>query len=208
MIGCACSRAQSGATATSAQASAANPAAGNAESSAENVVAAGAASVIAIHGRIASVDQEEKLVTLQAAGGKQLTLHILIPFKLAAVKPGEPFLAKFYEIASVQKLAPGQAPTAQSLTAGIVGAAPDQTSVAALGSQYQFEVTIDAIDKNNKTLSIKGSDGVVEVVDVANPESLEQVQVGEQVVVTLIDVVAVALDKEGSSANAAPQFEP
>jgi F0F1-type ATP synthase beta subunit len=69
-------------------------------------------------------------------------------------------------------------------------------------------VTIDAIDENNKTISIKGSDGVVEIVAVANPDSLKQVQVGEQIVVTLIDVVAIAVDKEGVSANATPPVEP
>ena len=48
-------------------------------------------------------------------------------------------------------------------------------------------------------ISIKGLDGAVEVVVVANPESLDQVHIGEQIVVTLIDVVAIALDKEGDS---------
>ena len=61
-------------------------------------------------------------------------------------------------------------------------------------------MTIEAIDKNGKTISIKGLDGAVEVVVVANPQSLDQVHVGEDVVVTLIDVVAIALDKESGSA--------
>ena len=153
-----------------------------------------------VQGHIVSVDQKNKLVVLQAAGGKQVILHVFNQYSLAAAKPGEPFIARFYEIASVQKLVPGQSPSAQSLTAGIVNAAPDQTPGAPFGSQYQFAVTIDAIDKNGKTISIKGLDGAVEVVVVANPESLDQVHVGEQVVVTLIDVVAIALDMEGDSA--------
>lgn len=37
---------------------------------------------------------------------------------------------------------------------------------------------------------------MVEVVDVANPEVLDQVQVGDQVVATLTDAVVIALDKE------------
>jgi hypothetical protein len=47
------------------------------------------------------------------------------------------------------------------------------------------------------------------VVDVANPETLDQVQVGERIVVTLTDAVVVALDEEAAStANAAPIIDP
>jgi hypothetical protein len=164
--------------------------------------------VIVVHGQIVSVDQDKKLVTLRADDGKQVTLHVYNPYNLAAAKPGERFAAKFYEIATIQKLAPGQSPPTPSLTAGIVSAAPGQTPGVALGSQLQFAVTIDAIDKNDKAISIKGPDGVVEVVDVSNPEALDQVQVGEHIVVTLTDAVVISLDKEAaSSASAAPVID-
>jgi hypothetical protein len=158
------------------------------------------ASVTAVRGRIVSVDQENKFVTLQAAGGKQLILHVFNRDSLTAAQPGEPFIARFYEVASIQKFVPGQVPSAESLTAGIVNAAPDQTPGAPFGTQYEFAVTVEAIDRNDKTISIKGLDGIVEVVVVANPQNLDQIGTGEQIFVTLIDVVAVALDKDGGSA--------
>lgn len=195
----ACSQARSGATGTGGQPSALSSAASDAQPSPGNVVAAGAASVIVVHGQIVAVDQDKKLVTLQGPSGKQMTMHVYNPYNLAAAKPGERFVAKFYEVATIQKLPPGQSPPAPSLTEGIVSAVPGQTAGAALGSQYQFTVTIDAIDKTDKAISIKGPDGVVEVVDVANPETLDQVQVGEQIVVTLTDAVVIALDKEAVS---------
>jgi hypothetical protein len=47
------------------------------------------------------------------------------------------------------------------------------------------------------------------VVDVANPETLDNVQVGEHIVVTLTDAVVVALDPEAAgSSNAAPVIDP
>jgi hypothetical protein len=171
----------------------------NAQPAQGNVVAAGAASVIVIHGQIVAVDQDKKLVTLQGPNGKQVTVHVYNPYNLAAAKPGERFVAKFYEIATIQKLPAGESPPTLSLTQGIVSAAPGQTPGAAFGSQLQIVVTVDAIDKTDKAISIKGPDGVVEVVDVANPEALDQVQVGEQIVVTLTDAVVVALDKEAAA---------
>jgi hypothetical protein len=44
-----------------------------------NVIATGAASVLVVHGQIISVDQDKKLVTLQAADDKQVTLHVYNP---------------------------------------------------------------------------------------------------------------------------------
>jgi hypothetical protein len=196
-FGQACSQTQGGAIKTNDQPSAFRQGAGGEQVSGESA-APGAASVVVVQGQIVAVDEENKLVTLQPAGGKQVILHVFNPYLLAAAKPGEPFIARFYEIASVQKLAPGQSPSAQSLKAGIVNAAPDPTASDLFFTQYEFAVTIDAIDKNNRTISINGSDGAVEVVAVANPESLDQVRVGEQIVVTLIDVVAIALDKVGT----------
>jgi hypothetical protein len=204
MIGYACSQAKGGAAGSGGQASAVSPAAAAAPPPG-NVIAAGTASVVVVHGQIVAVDQDKKLVTLRAADGKQVTVHVYDPYNLAAAKPGEPFVAKFYEIATVNKLAPGQSPPTPSLTAGIISAEPGQTPGAAFGSQYQVALTVDAIDKKDKTISLKGPDGVVEVVDVANPEALDQVQVGEHIVVTLTDAVAISLEKE---ANAAPVIDP
>jgi hypothetical protein len=184
----ACSQTNGGANENSEQITVTQPPAGGQLPGAD-AAAPGGASMTVIQGRIVSVNQENKFATLQAAGGTQLILHVLHQDILAAAKPGEPFIARFYEIVSVHKLVPGQLPSARSLRAGIVNAVPDQTPGVPFGSQYQFAVTVYAIDKNDKTISITGLDGRVEVVVVANPESLDQIQVGEQIVVTLIDVV-------------------
>ena len=203
-----CSQGRSSSAASGGQASSLVPATANAQPQG-NVVAAGAASVTVIHGQIVAVDQEKKLVTLQGPGGKQVSLHVYNPYNLAAAKPGESFVAKFYEVATIQKLMPGQSPPSPSLTQGIISAAPGQVPGAAFGSQYQFAVTIDAIDKQDKAISVKGPDGAVETIDVSNPEILDQVQVGQQIVITLTDAVVIALDKDvTASANAAPVIDP
>ncbi len=198
-IGQACSHTQVSAPQTSAQASVLSQAAVAGQPAPGDLAAPGSASVTIVQGQIVSVDQQNRFVTLQAATGKQVILHVSNQYSLAAAKPGQPLIARFYEVASVDKLVPGQSPFARSLAAGIVNAASDGTSGTPFTNPYQFAVTINAIDKTGKTISIKGSDGAVEVVVVANPLSLDQVHAGEDVVVTLIDVVAIALDRESSS---------
>jgi hypothetical protein len=165
----------------------------------DDLVGVGAATVVTVHGKIVSVDRENKLVTLQGPGGKQLTVHAYNAYNLAAAKPGDPFVAKFYEIATIRKLMPGESPPPASLAQGIVSAAPGQTPGGAIGRQIQFVVTLDAINKSRKTVSVEGPDGAAETVKVSNPENLDRVQVGEKIVVTLTDVIAISLDKESAS---------
>ena len=207
--GYACSQTKSAAQASGGQASAAAAAPADTQPAQGNVAAVGAASVIVVHGQIVAVDQSNKTVTLHADNGKQVTVHAYNPYNLAAVKPGERFVAKFYEIATINTLPAGQSPPSPSLTEGIVSAAPGLTPGAAFGRQLQFAVTVAAINNKDKAISIKDPDGVVEVVNVANPETLDQVQVGEHIVVTLTDAVAIALDKEATaSSNEVPVIDP
>jgi hypothetical protein len=51
-------------------------------------------------------------------------------------------------------------------------------------------------DRQKKTVDLKGPDGAVETVKVANPANLKHVKVGNDIVVTLTKVMAVSLDRE------------
>lgn len=165
----------------------------------EHLAGIGSETVITVHGKIVSVDREKSTVTLQGPSGKPLTVHVYNPYNLAAAKPGEPFVARFYEVVTIRKKMQGEAIPSASLEQGIISASPGQTPGAAFGSQLQFVATITAIDTNKNTVELKGPDGKVETVNVANPENLAQVKVGEDIVITLTNVVAVALEKESAT---------
>ncbi len=138
-------------------------------------------------------------VTIQGPGGKPLTIHVYNPYNLAAARPGEPFVARFYEIVSIRKKLAGEVIPTASLQQGIISASPGQTPGAAFGTQVQFVATIQAIDTVKNTVELKGPDGAVETVNVANPENLTQVKAGQEIVITLTNVVAIALEKESAS---------
>src|SRR5579864_2264076 len=162
----------------------------------EHLIGIGSETVVTIHGKIVSVNHPKKLVTLEGPNGKQVTLQVYNPYNLAAAKPGERFVAKFYEIATVRKLMPGESLPPASLAQGIISATPGQTPGAAVGTQVQLLVTVDAIDKHKKTITVEGPDGAAETVSVANPANLRYVKVGEKIVITLSKVVAIALETE------------
>jgi hypothetical protein len=62
------------------------------------------------------------------------------------------------------------------------------------GTQTQMVVTIDSIDKDKRTVAVEGPDGSVKTVGVANPANLKHVKVGDKIVVTLTNAVAIALE--------------
>ena len=162
----------------------------------EHLVGVGSATVVSVHGKIVSVNRAKKLVTLEGPNGKKVTVHVYNPYNLAAAKRGEPFVAKFYEIVTIRKMRRGESLPAASLAEGIVSAAPGQTPGAAIGTTVQLSVTVDAIDKDKETIAVKGPDGRVETVKVANPANLKYVKVGDEIVITLSNVVSIWLEKE------------
>jgi len=165
----------------------------------EHLVGIGSASVLTIHGTVVKVNRAKKLVTLEGPDGKQVTLHVYNPYNLAAAKAGVPFVAKFYEIATVRKKRPGESVPVASVAAGIATAMPGQVPGAVVGTRREIVVTVDAINIDEQTVAVKGPDGSVETITVANPANLKYVKVGDQIVLTLTNVVAIALEKESAS---------
>jgi hypothetical protein len=151
---------------------------------------------VTVHGKILAVDRANKLVTLEGPHGKKVTLTVRNPYNLDAAQPGMPFVAKFYEIVTIRKKQPGEVIPAIALDEGIATAEPGQIPGAVVGRSVEVVATISAINMQNNTVDLKGVSGNIETVTVANPANLAQVQVGEQIVITLTQAVAVSLDHD------------
>jgi hypothetical protein len=164
--------------------------------SGEHLAGIGSETIETVHGKIVSVDKAKMMVTIQGADGKTFPIHVYNPYNLAAAKPGGAFVARFYEIVTVRKKLPNEQIASASLQQGIISASPGQTPGGAAGSQLQIVATVSAINMVKNTVELTGPDGTVETVNVANPENLARVKVGEQLVITSTNVIAIALEKE------------
>ena len=60
-----------------------------------------------------------------------------------------------------------------------------------MATELSVVATIDAIDKDAETVTLKGPEGNTKTVKVRNPANLEKVAVGDQVMITLTRAVAV-----------------
>jgi hypothetical protein len=156
--------------------------------------------VITAHGKIVKVNKARKQVTLALPEGQEVTVDVLNPYNLNAAKPGEPFVARYYEIVTIRKKRPGESIPSASLKGGIATARPGATPGAVAEMHARVLVTVDAIDEAKGTVTVKAADGTSETVKARNPENLKRIKVGDQLVVTVSRAVGVTLQKESASA--------
>ena len=158
--------------------------------------AIGTATVITAHGKIVKVDRDHKLVTLEGPAGNRVTLVVKNPDNLAAAKVGEPFAARFYEVAMIRKKKPGENTQAASLSEGIWTAHPNGVPGGSRASLISIPVTVDSIDQANGTVTVKAPDGSTETVKPRNPQTLKRLKVGDGLVVSLYRGIAISLRPE------------
>jgi Cu/Ag efflux protein CusF len=86
------------------------------------------------------------------------------------------------------------------------GPAPPMAGKAE-GAVVRLRGTVSAVDKENKTITLKGSGGRTITLDVQDPTKLDVVKVGDPVVGSYIEAVAVRLRPAGSAAPSATVTE-
>jgi hypothetical protein len=57
--------------------------------------------------------------------------------------------------------------------------------------------SIERVDLYSQEVTLKGSDGSLQTIEVTNPEDLENVKAGDTVVITNAQALALSLTKEG-----------
>jgi hypothetical protein len=158
-----------------------------------------AETVVTVHGKIESVDSANRLVTLQGPNGKSLTLTVINPYNLESVRAGDPFVVQFTETISIVEKGPSEKPAVATLREGLWTAKPGEAPGAVAVQQTQLVVVIAAIDAATHRVALRAPDGSTETVHVSNPETLKGVQVGDRIVITRTESVAIALDRESGS---------
>jgi Cu/Ag efflux protein CusF len=97
--------------------------------------------------------------------------------------------------ATAERLLLAQAPATEKAPA-----ATEKAPGRAAGRAVQVKGTISAIDKDAKTVTLKGPKGRTLTLDVQDPQKLEAVKVGDPVVATYMEAVAFQIKKPGSAA--------
>jgi hypothetical protein len=154
--------------------------------------AIGAASLITLNATVTAVNQETREVTLKGEDGNELAITVGEEVKnLPQVEVGDQVEVAYYESVNVEVLGPEQAEPGATAMSALETAEPGEKPAGTMATELSVVTTIDAINKDAETVTLKGPEGNTKTVKVRNPANLEKVAVGDRVMITLTRAVAV-----------------
>lgn len=146
--------------------------------------------VLTLKGEVATVDPANLLVAVRHANGNVATIEVRSTDELEGIKPGDRVKVQYFEGGQIGKPEGSEAPAVASLHDGILAAAGTAMKHHLVGS-------IERVDLYSQEVTLKGSDGSLQTIEITNPEDLENVKAGDTVVITNAQALALSLTKEG-----------
>lgn len=147
--------------------------------------------------RVKKVDMKTRKVTLVGEDGNTFTIHAGDEVRnLDQVRAGDTVAATFYEMVAAEIRKPTDEERANPATyVGAVGRAEKGEMPAGLGAEsIRLVGKITMIDKNTDHATITDLDGQAYTFKVRDSSNLDLVKVGDPVVLTITQAVAIAVE--------------
>jgi len=146
---------------------------------------------------VEAIDLETRIVTVRKADGEELTFTASDEARnLDQVSVGDVLIAEYVESIDIQVFAnDGMEPEAAAAAAMARTKEGDMPGFAAM-EQVVITATVEDINIEANTFKLKGPDGVVEEYTARNPDNLKRAMVGDLVVITRTDAVAIVVEKQ------------
>jgi len=168
------------------------PAAANARMARKDAI------LVSLTATVEAIDQASREVTLKGPLGNSVTFTVDQRVKrLNEIKVGDLIRADYY----VSFAAEVRKPTAEEEKTPLVmldaaGKSPPGTSPAAGGlRRFKVVTTIEGLDRPTQTITVKGPRGNFLTARVADPSRLTQVRIGETILITYTEALAISLEK-------------
>lgn len=151
---------------------------------------------VTVTATVEAVDQAKRTVTLKGPKGNLVTVKADERVKnFAQIKKGDLVAATYYESLAYEVRKPGQGEPGIAVAQDVVTAKPGQKPGAAGAQSMVVTATIQAIDKTNNTVTLKGPEGnLTQPIKVKDPSKLDKVKVGDLVEITYTEALAVAVE--------------
>jgi ABC-type Fe3+-hydroxamate transport system substrate-binding protein len=145
-------------------------------------------------GKVTAVDYQKQTVTLQGPDGKVVTLNAKNARNLDQMKVGDIVKAEYIEERAIFVRKADQPPTAdeeQTVQLAPKGKMP----AGVVADTVQITANVEAIDYQKRTVILKGPEGNVRTIKVEGVKHLDQIKVGDQVVVRVTEAFALSVVK-------------
>jgi hypothetical protein len=123
--------------------------------------------------------------------GATSTLETRREEELQSFKVGEHITIRYFEGAQIVKYSKKEEVPTFSLKHGVAAAKLGGPS----GKKHAAIATVAAIDTVEQEVTLRGPDGSLETIMVANPEYLEHLKVGDRVGLARAQAMAISLEK-------------
>jgi hypothetical protein len=154
--------------------------------------------VVSVTATVEAIDYAKREVTLKGPLGNVSTITVGDQVKrLQEIKPGDEVTAKYYiGIAAELRKPTAKEKEAPFLILEDAGRAPN-TAAPAAGRVRAVRVvaTVEGLDRPTQTVTLKGPMGRYLTVRVADPSVLMKPRLGDTVVVTCAEALAVSVEK-------------
>ena len=146
---------------------------------------------------VEAIDHETRVVTVRKSDGEELTFTASEEARnLDQVDVGDILIAEYIESIDIQVLANDgmepEAAAAQAMTRTKEGEMPGFAAM----EQVVITATVEEINIEANTFKLKGPDGTVNEYTARNPDNLKRAMVGDLVVITRTDAVAIVVEEK------------
>ncbi len=156
---------------------------------------AGMARGMELSALVVSIDKKTRTLSLKAPNGQVREFAVSDEVKnFEQIKAGDMVVVKVMQslMLELQKVKTGK--TGITATEGAVKAEPGQKPGVAAAREITAIAKVTKVDPKAKTIDLKGPGGNTVTLDVKNPEHFKVVKVGDEVLVTYTEAVAVSVE--------------
>lgn len=148
---------------------------------------------------VEAIDHETRIVTVRKSDGEELTFTASEEARnLGQVSVGDLLVAEYVKSIDIRVLAnDGMEPEAAAAGAVARTKEGEMPGLAAM-EKTVITATVEDINIEANTFKLKGPDGGVSEYTARNPENLKRSKVGDLVVITRTDTVAVVVEKQAA----------
>jgi hypothetical protein len=148
--------------------------------------------VVTVSVKVEKIDLQKRMVTLRGPEGNLRTLHVgKEVVNLPQVRVGDKVEIDYAETLAVRMAEPGEV---RNEVKAVVGKAkPGQKPGYVEETETTVTATILALDKVKETATLKLVDGNMVVVQVQDPANFDKVKVGDTIVITYTNGLAIAV---------------
>lgn len=151
--------------------------------------------VVTLNATVEAIDLNTRVVTLKDSKGNVFDLKVGEEAKnLPQVKVGDLVVAKYYESIAVEVRKHGE-PGGVTASEAVATAKPGEKPAGVVANQLTITTTVQSIDRKKNYVTLKGPEGNLVKIKVQEPKHLKNVKVGDQVVITYTEALAISVEK-------------